>query len=137
MTLLFEILAVYAIYACGTAFLVFRFGTKDRVPSVVVAWLAPVILVISFISAINRSLRILSGNGTVKPCPQGLEEAEQIVENKRHSMFGGPTRKPHLAADWAKVYEFSMELQAARVERVARKLWTAYSHGSANIGRPA
>jgi hypothetical protein len=138
MRLLFEILAVYFIYACSTAFLVIRFGTKDPVPSVAVAWLAPAIIVASIISTINTIARMLAGlDLSLKPCPEGLEEAEQIVETKRHAMFGGAMRKPHFAADWAKVYELAVELQAERVQRLARKLWTASSHGSVNLTRAA
>lgn len=117
-----EILTIYAVYVFGTAMLVWRFSKRGtgRGPSIVVAAAAPALLVfvlfeIAFLTVVGRRPHI-------EPCPDGLGEAELIVERKRLQMFGGESIKPHFASDWARLYEKTVEQDAERVQAFARRV---------------
>lgn len=119
MRLLIEVFALYFVYVFGTALLIWRYGTKDRGPSVIVVSVIPLIAIISFfhflVIAIFRRAPLLS------PCPDGLAEAELIIEKHRQHMFGGST-EPHFASDWANLYATTVEQEAVRVQKFARKV---------------
>jgi hypothetical protein len=122
MRLAIEVVTIYAVYVFGTSLLVWRFGTRGngRGPSIVVAAVAPALFVVGllelmFLVAMGRRPRI-------DPCPDGLDEAELIVEAKRQEMFGGEPIKPHFASDWAKLYSKTVEHEAERVQAFARRV---------------
>ncbi|MGI4829441.1 MAG: hypothetical protein ACRYFU_14785 [Janthinobacterium lividum] len=122
MRLAIEVLAIYGIYVFGTALLIWRFSTKDRGPSIVVSMLVPFLFVVSFIEMIVSVL--LRRNQAIGPCPVGLDEAELLVERQRQKMFGGDSEIPHLASDWAKLYQMTVESEAERVQAFARRMLT-------------
>jgi hypothetical protein len=121
MKLLVEIFSVYALYAFGATVLIWRHATKDRGPTVVVAWLAPALMIAAFIEGTFRLL--FRKRPKVRPCPVGLDEAELVVEKRRQKMFGGELSHPHFASDWARLYGVTLEEEAERVQKIARKVF--------------
>jgi hypothetical protein len=121
MRIIIDLLAAYAIYMIGTALLVIRQAKKDRLPGVVIAWIAPFLSVVSFAIA---TARIFSKRPLLaSPCPNGLESAEEIVAERRQQMFGGPRTHPQMAARWTKYYAFALEYEAAKVKKLTNKIW--------------
>jgi hypothetical protein len=123
MRLVIEILAVYFVYVFGTSLLIWRYGTKDRGPSALVAAVLPFIVVVSFFQFLFMAL--FRHAPLVTPCPDGLAEAELIVENHRQRMFGGRPVEPHFASDWANLYAMTVEQESVRVQKFARKVLDA------------
>jgi hypothetical protein len=120
MRLIVEILTVYGLYLFGAAILIGRYGTRDRGPVIVVAWLMPALLVLSVLLSIFRLL--FSRRLTVSRPPHGLEEAERFVEKHRHEMFGGELVKMHYATDWARLYARTLEEEAQKVKAFAKRI---------------
>lgn len=120
MHFLIEVVAVYAIYVFGTSLLIWRYGTKDRGPSIVVAAVAPML----FLAAFGKlfALALFRRSPAIHPCPVGLKDAELLVERKRQQMFGGEPLEPHFASDWARLYEKTFEEEAERVQAFARRV---------------
>jgi uncharacterized membrane protein YeiB len=121
MRLLAEILVAYGIYALATFLLIARQGKKDRLPSVIVAWVMPIVALLSFITTTIRL--VLRRPMPMRPCPEGLEDAERLIAAKRQEMFGGPLKEPHVAAQWSQYYSLALELEAVRIQNLARKFW--------------
>lgn len=115
-----ELASVYVIYLFGTSLLIWRYGTRDRGPSIVVAGVAPML----FMAAIAKMfvLALFRRSPTIHPCPDGLKDAELMVERKRQQMFGGEPLEPHFASDWARLYEKTLEEDAERVQAFARRV---------------
>jgi hypothetical protein len=120
MQILIDLIAAYAIYMLGTALLVLRQAKRDRVPGLIIVWIAPFLTIIS--SAIATARLIIERPLLASPCPEGLESAEQAVAEKRQQMFGGSCPQPQVAARWAKYYSFALEYEASRVQKFANKL---------------
>lgn len=120
MRILIDLLAAYGIYMLGTALLVIRQAKRDRVPAVAIVWIAPLLSVSAFAVATVRLF--VKRPIMASPCPEGLDVAEQVVAERRQQMFGGVCVKPHVAANWAKYYAFSLEYEAARIQKLASKL---------------
>jgi hypothetical protein len=120
MRLMIEILTIYAIYIFGTSLLIWRYGTKDRGPLIVVAAVIPVLTVVSFFEVCIRALFLRTSQ--MPPCPDGLAEAERIVEKHRQEMFGGPPIPPHIAYEWEMLYAKTLEREAARVQKFAAQI---------------
>jgi hypothetical protein len=53
------------------------------------------------------------------PCPQGLEEAEALVERKRQIMFQNGPIQPTIARTWKRRYAMSLEMQARKVREIS------------------
>jgi hypothetical protein len=126
MHVFIEILAIYVVYAVGTAIVIRTHGGKERIPSIVVAWVAPFIAVaagFSFVKAMY--VHFTNSEENPVPCPIGLEEAEHDVELHRHALYGGKFREPQFARSWAKVYERALERQAERVRDCALRFMEA------------
>jgi hypothetical protein len=120
MRLAIEFVSIYGLYALTAAILIWRFGLRDRVPFIIVAWLMPPMLVASIL---HFTLRVIFGKRPrVRPCPIGLDEAEGLVERKRLEMFGGKSIQPHFATDWALLYQATLELEAQAVQTIARRV---------------
>lgn len=84
------------IYTLGISLTVRRFGTNNRLAFAVVALIAPFVAVYAVFGTAGLILR---GRPLVmQPCPEGLEDAERIVEEQRQRMFGGKMRAPSYAA---------------------------------------
>jgi hypothetical protein len=120
MRLMIEILTIYAIYIFGTSLLIWRYGTKDRGPLIVVAAVIPILTIVSFFEVCIRALFLRSPQ--MSPCPDGLAEAERIIERHRHEMFGGSPIPPHIAHEWEMFYAKTLEREAARVQRFATQI---------------
>ena len=118
-----EILTTYGIYLLATFLLIGRHGKRDRLPSVVVAWAMPVLVVVGVVWTTANIL--LRRPPRIGPCPDGLEAAERAIAKRRQELFGGPLMRPHVAARWAKQYSLTLELEAERLQRLARKLWNS------------
>lgn len=120
MRLAIEIFAVYFIYAFGTSLLVWRYSVRDRGPIIVVTWVIPLMVIASLFELIF--LTIFRRSPCIRPCPEGLDETELIVERHRQQMFGGEPVEPHFASDWARLYTLTLEQEAERVQRFARRV---------------
>lgn len=121
MRLAIELAIFYGIYIGGMSLLVWRYATRDRGSSIVVVAVMPILAVLAvfvsiFLVALKRTDRVID------PCPHGLEEAEEIVEKQRQTMFGGDPQKPHFAKDWAALYAATLEQEAERVHKFADKV---------------
>lgn len=120
MKLAIELAFIYGLYALSAAIVIWRYGHKDRVPFIIVAWLMPPMLVASFLHFIL--LLVFGKRPRMKPCPVGLDEAEGLVEHYRREMFGGDPIEPHFATDWALLYRMTLEKEAQTVQAFARKV---------------
>jgi len=120
MRLIIEILTVYAIYIFGTSLLIWRYGNKDRAPIIVLTAVLPFMVVIVFFEVFVRAL--FQRAPQMNPCPDGLAEAERIVEKHRHEMFGGAPVPPHIAHEWQMLYAKTLEREAARVQKFAVRI---------------
>lgn len=120
MRLTIEILAVYAIYIFGTSALVWRYGTKDRGPLIVVTAVIPILTVVCLFEV---GIRAMFGKSyQMPPCPDGLADAERIIEKHRLEMFGGTPAKLHVARDWELLYAKTLEHEAERVKAFASRV---------------
>lgn len=120
MNLAIELFSIYGVYALSAAIVIWRYGKQDRIPFIVIAWLMPLLLVVSFL---HFTLLLIFGNRPrIKPCPVGLEEAEKLVERNRREMFGGDPIEPHFATDWALLYRMTLEKEAQTVQTLARRV---------------
>ena|ERR1700679_4020066 len=120
MRLAIEILTVYAIYVFATSLLIWRYGKRDRGPVIVVTAVLPLMVIVCFFEVLIRAL--MQRAPTIDPCPDGLAEAERIVERHRREMFGGPPVPPHIAHDWQMLYAETLERDAARVQKFAGRV---------------
>jgi hypothetical protein len=84
----------------------------------VAALATPIIAVVAVFYVVYA--RIV-GKKVMTPCPLGLEEAERIVEQRRAQMFGGPVREPSMAASWRLAYQYELERETDRVQKMARR----------------
>jgi hypothetical protein len=116
-----EILAMYGVYVFGASVLIWRYATtNDRGPSVVVAWLMPVLI---FAAVLEGTFRLLFGKSPrIRKCPAGLAEAEMVVEKRRQKMFGGEQLATNFASDWARLYGVTLEEEAKKVQKFARRV---------------
>jgi hypothetical protein len=115
-----ELLAMYGVYLFGTSLLIWRYGRNDRGPSIVVAAVAPVLLIAALAKML--ALTLVGRLPRIEPCPQGLSDAEVLVERRRLEMFGGKAVEPHFASDWARLYEKAVEEEAERVQLFAKRV---------------
>jgi hypothetical protein len=122
MHLAIEIFTVYAIYIFGTSLLIWRYSTKERGVSIIVAGVTPILLVVSLFDLLRVTLFRQSRH--IRPCPTGLDEAELIVEKRRQQMFGGEALQPHFASDWTKLYQETIERETVRVQKIAHRMLT-------------
>jgi hypothetical protein len=121
MRLFIEIAAIYGVYVLGVSFLIGRFGTKDKVPIAVAASTIPILVVAAIFE--SAFLLITRKEPRVRPCPEGLDAAELIVERHRQQMFGGEIQQPKFAFHWARVYALTVEREARAVEGLARDIF--------------
>ena len=106
------------IFVLGIALTVRRFGSRDRVAFTVVAVLTPAV---ALFAMFRLAYLFLCNRVELDPCPQGLEEAEKIVEIQRQQMFGGALRESSFTASWQKAYERELQKETERVQRVAQR----------------
>ncbi|MEO6803127.1 MAG: hypothetical protein ABI197_07785 [Granulicella sp.] len=118
MRLAIEIVAIYSLYITGVTIILKRYGKKDTLPMIVAAGAIPVLVVVSFFEAIF--LMVFRSAPRVRPCPEGLDVAEMIVERHRQEMFGGETQHPKFAFEWARVYALTLERETKTVKNFAR-----------------
>lgn len=107
-----------AIFILGVAFTIRKFGGKDYPVLIICSVLTPVLALVAVISLVYSALR---GRPIMDPCPEGLEEAERIVETQRQRMFGGPSREPYIAASWKRAYQLRLQKETRQVQSVARR----------------
>ncbi len=126
MRLVIEILTIYGIYFFGTSLLIWRYGRKERGVSIIVAGVMPTLVVVSVVVSLFEIFRVtvLRQSPRIRPYPDGLEEAELIVEKRRQQMFGGVALKPHFASDWKNFYQATIEREAERVQKFAHRMLT-------------
>ena len=118
-TVLVDVAVGAAIFIFGIALTIRRFGGSDYPIIIVCAVLTPILAVVAVFSLLYSAIR---GNGeTIDPCPEGLEEAERIVETQRQRMFGGPVREPFIAASWKRAYQIQLQKETRQVQSVARR----------------
>lgn len=115
MNLLLTIAAMYALYAFITMGVIVCVQHRDRFPAIMIAIVFPVILVAAAFSAIGSKVVTL-------PCPDGLEEAEALVERQRQLMFFGKPQQPSIARVWRKRYAMSVELQALHMRKFSLEI---------------
>ena len=117
-TVLIDVAVGLAIFILGIALTIRRFGGQDYPILVFSAILTPVLAVVAVFCVIYLAIR---GKGMIDPCPEGLEEAEKIVEIHRQQMFGGPLRQPSIAVSWRRAYQLQLQRETKRVQSVARR----------------
>ena len=117
-TVLVDVAVGVAIFILGIALTIRRFGGRDYLILSLCAVLTPFLAVVAFFSLLYLTLR---GQQLVDPCPEGLEEAERIVEDQRQRMFGGPAREPFIAASWRRAYQLQLQKETRQVQSVARR----------------
>jgi hypothetical protein len=115
-----ELFTTYGVYLFGTSLLIWRYGSKDRGPAIIVAAVVPFLFVATFLKL--TVLAMLRRSPAMGPCPEGLSDAEIVVERNRQRMFGGEPLKPTFASDWARLYEKTVEAEAERVQAFARRV---------------
>lgn len=115
-------MAVVLILFCfGIGWTVYRYGRRNRLAFAVVAVVSPVIALVAFLVVI---VRLLAGNRTqMGPCPDGLPEAERLVEEERQKLFGGDLREPAYSKYWQRAYEIELQREAAKVQSIAQKVF--------------
>jgi hypothetical protein len=114
-----EIVVIYGLFVLGIAMLIGNFGVKDRFPQTVVASVLPILLVCSVFE--SAFLLVTRPAPRVRPCPDGLDEAEAIIEKHRQEMFGGELRPTRVAPEWARLYALTLEREVNQVQRLARR----------------
>lgn len=118
---LIDIAVLLILFGFGIGWTVYRYGKRDRLAFAVVAVVSPVITVFALIVVL---LRLCTGQKLqVKPCPDGLQDAERLVEEERQRMFGGELREPMYAKSWHRAYEAELQREAARVQRFAQRVF--------------
>ena len=117
-TVLIDIAVGLAIFILGIALTVRRFGGQDYPVLILSAVLTPALAVVAMFCVIYLAIR---GKPAVDPCPDGLEEAEKIVEIQRQQMFGGPAREPSISASWKRAYQLRLQRETRRVQTMARR----------------
>jgi hypothetical protein len=117
-TMLIDIAVGVTIFILGIALTIRRFGDQDYPVVILSAIVTPILAVIAMFYVIFLAIR---GKNTLDPCPDGLEEAEKIVEIQRQQLFGGPARAPSISASWKQAYEMQLQAETRRVQKVARR----------------
>ena len=56
-----------------------------------------------------------------QPCPEGLEEAELLVEQHQQRLFGGQIKHSTYATDWKRAYAQTLQKAEAHVERATHR----------------
>lgn len=120
-TMLIDVAVGLAIFILGIALTVRKYGKyggSDYPILVLSAVLTPVLAIIAVFYVFYFAIR---GKRVMDPCPEGLEEAEKIVEIHRQQMFGGPLRSPSIAASWRRAYQLELQRETQHVQSVARR----------------
>jgi hypothetical protein len=117
-TTLIDMAVGATIFALGIGLTIRRYCDRDRAALTIVAVLTPLVAVI----AVFRVAYLAATNNLrPRPCPEGFEEAERLVERRRQEMFGGKLREPAMTASWQLAYEYELQSETERVKRVALK----------------
>lgn len=114
MQLLGTAVTIYTLYCFAAWTMILLAQRRDRFPSIVIAGLFPVVIVLGLI----HSLFTLN-HSNLHPCPEGLEEAEAVVEQRRQRMFQSKPIQPSIARSWKKRYAMSLELQAKQLRKLS------------------
>jgi hypothetical protein len=115
-TTLIDIAVGATIFALGIALTIRRYCSRDRLALTVVAVLMPLVAIIA---VVRVAYLAATNNLRLKPCPEGFEEAERLVERRRQEMFGGKLRDTAMTASWQLAYERELQSETERVQRVA------------------
>jgi hypothetical protein len=108
------LVATYLLYAFTVTGLVLCVQRRDRFSAISIALCFPFLLIAGVVAAFASS-----PDGFLKPCPQGLEEAEALVERKRQIMFQGRPMQPKIALSWKRRYAMAVEFQARKVRELS------------------
>lgn len=108
------------LFSVGMGWTVFRYAARDKVAFALIAILSPFIVVISAVRLLYLLIRMKRPQ--VGPCPEGLTEAERLVEEQRQRMFGGELREPTFARSWQRAYELELQLEASKIKRGVQKV---------------
>jgi hypothetical protein len=106
------------IFILGIALSLRKFSGQDYIVLVLSAVLTPILAVFAVFFVLFAAIR---GESSLDPCPDGLEEAERIVESQRQQMFGGPLRPPSISASWKRAYQLQLQKETRQVQTVARR----------------
>jgi hypothetical protein len=116
--MLIDIAVALAIFILGIALTVRRFGGPDYPALMLGAVLTPALAIIAVFCVFYLAFRRKT---LMDPCPDGLEEAEKIVEIRRQQMFGGQLRPPSITASWRRAYQLQLQMETQRVQSFARR----------------
>jgi hypothetical protein len=108
------LVATYFLYAFTVTGLVLCVQRCDRFSAISIALCFPFLLIAGVFAAFASS-----PDDFLKPCPQGLEEAEALVERKRQIMFQGRPMQPKIALSWKRRYAMAVEFQAHKVRELS------------------
>lgn len=117
-TALIDMAVGATIFALGIGLTIRRYCGRDRLALTIVALLTPFVAIVAIFRVAYLAA---TSNLHLKPCPQGFEEAERLVERRRQEMFGGKLRDPAMTASWQLAYEYELQSETERVQRVALK----------------
>jgi hypothetical protein len=118
---LIDTAVVLILFGFGIGWTIFRYGRRDRLAFAVVAILSPAIAVFALFMVLAR---LISGRPLqVGPCPNGLEEAELMVEEERQRLFGGDLRQPTYSRSWQRAYELELQRDATTVQQFAQRVF--------------
>ncbi len=118
---LIDLLVGFVLFGFGLGWTVFRYASRNRLAMAVAAILSPLIAVIAVVFVLfnlvaRRELHI-------GPCPEGLPEAERLVEEERQKLFGGEAREPSYSRTWQRAYEAELQRELTQVQRIAQRVF--------------
>jgi len=113
MQLLWDVLAFYALYVFVGIAIVECFSSREKPEMAAVVVVFPLMLIIGVPVTLFRV-------PTIPPCPNGLDDAERLVEAERKRLFGGSQEPLAIAESWKKAYALSLEMQVERVKSFPR-----------------
>ncbi len=109
-------LSMYVVYAFTVICLIQSGQRREKFSAVMIALTFPFMLLFAVFAVFFRATL------AIKPCPEGLEEAEAVVERQRLLMFPGKAIQPSIAKAWRRHYAMSVGLQARKMRNLSRQI---------------
>ena len=118
---LIDLTVGFVLFGFGLGWTVFRYASRNRLAMAIAAVLSPLIAVIAVVFVL---FNLVTGRELhIGPCPDGLPEAERLVEEERRKLFGGELREPSYSRSWQRAYELELQRELAGVQRIAQRVF--------------